>query len=142
MRPLLILSLIFQPFIQLLAEGSAASSPLELKTTSEAPGFESFASFLITMALFLALMVLVLWGATKLNRKLAKSRGRHMALKYIGRLSIDQKNSVVVIQTDREELILGNTPHQITVLDRRPLTTQDFSTVLNETQEDTTDEPS
>lgn len=80
-----------------------------------------FSDLLLTFVSLAAIVVIILglgWLAKRFN--IAGGRNSQIPLKYVGQISVGNKEKVSVIDVGNERLVLGVTAHQITLLSKQP----------------------
>lgn len=87
-------------------------------TQAHLPGFSDL---LLTFGALVLIVVLILflgWLAKRLN--VTGGRNSKIPLRYIGQISVGNKEKVSVIDVGNERLVLGVTANQITLLSKQP----------------------
>lgn len=80
-----------------------------------------FSDLLLTFGALVLIIVVILglgWLAKRFN--ITAGRNAQIPLKYVGQLSVGNKEKVTVVDVGNERLVLGVTSNQITLLSKQP----------------------
>jgi flagellar protein FliO/FliZ len=78
--------------------------------------FTDWLQYLFSFALVIGLLLCMLWGLRKLQNGSGLLKRPHQRLKMVETLSLAPRQKIALIRVDNQEVLVGITAQQITVL--------------------------